>query len=359
MKLFFVLLFVSCSAFFVSCDESQNEVYMTLDDIVYISEFPFNVQLEKTAPIDLDLMGSVDMFANDSIVIFKYYNMDYFWRAFTLEDFHDKGCYLSRGTGPNEFTELPVNESFSADGSICSFWVPNSKKMYSVSLKKTLEDEALSMDTVIPLSIRSYVPYCMQINASTYFIVQVKGNSYRRSIFVIDETTELDHLKSLNDVHVQNELNAIGGVRVYNPDKERIVEGMLHLNQINLYSLNTNEMSKTICVGERLSNVNAIDKASKKEWIKFYGPMVVKDQYFAALYYNSTREEFLRGTMKKVDVQFFSWDGKPLLNISVPYSITSFFIYQDKFLYVFSANGESERLYKYDISSALREAVFH
>ena len=49
-----------------------------------------------------------------------------------------------------------------------------------------------------------------------------------------------------------------------------VVEVMLHLNQLNLYSLIDSTQVKTICVGDRLTNLEAIDNSSKRSWTKYY-----------------------------------------------------------------------------------------
>lgn len=357
MKFIFVIMSLISTTFFLSCSSYQNERYLAFDNVVFIRDFPCNIQLDKVSPIDVDLMGSVDMISKDSIVIFKYLNMDYYWKVFSLNTFKSKGEYLFHGIGPDEFTNLSSNEYFSNDGNVCQFWDPNQKKMYCIDMKKTLDNCVLNIDTVINLPIKSYTPNCIQIDDSLYFVVQGNGDSYYRSIFVNDKIHELEYLKPLNNVKIQNDINSISGVRVCNKSKGIIVEGMLHLNQINLYSMYSSAISKTICVGEELSNVIEVDNTQKKQWTKYYGSIITDDNYFAILYYNTSRKNFFLGKMDKVDIQFFNWDGEPLLNVSVPYSVTSFFINQNKYLYVLSTNAEAELLYKYDISSVLRTVL--
>lgn len=351
------LLFVFFISFFTCCKNTGDDVYMAFDNVVYISKFPKEIQLNKVDPMDVDLMGAVDLFAQDSIVIFKYYNMDYFWGVFTVDSFLNKGYYLSKGHGPDEFSSLPSNEYFANDGGICQFWDSGQNKMYNININSTLDNGILNIDTVIDLKIKSYAHNCVQMDDSTYFVVQGSGNSQHRSLLISGVFHELEYLQPLNDVKVQNNLNTISGVRVCNKNKHIVVEGMLYLNQLNLYSLKSDTINKTICVGDKLSNVATIDKASKKQWKRYYGPIIVTDEYFAALYYNSSYEDFLRGNMKKVDVQFFDLKGNPMLNISVPYSVTGFFIHRNKHLYVLSIKGEVERIYKYDISQVLQNVL--
>ena len=84
MKKFFltlaVLLFV-----LQGCDSVVSQ-YLCFDDINYISDFPKEVELEKANPVDIDLMGCVDFFGNDSVLVFKMMGLENHWKVCRIPD---------------------------------------------------------------------------------------------------------------------------------------------------------------------------------------------------------------------------------------------------------------------------------
>lgn len=336
------------------CDNviSQN---LSFDDVEYVSEFPKQVELEKTDPIDLDLMGCVDFFGNDSILVFKMMNMDYHWEVYSFPNLNKKMNLLKKGKGPNEFIYMPSNEYFFEKGNLCQVWSSNERKVHHIDISKSLKTGQLQIDTIYKLPLKGTALNCVSIGDSSYFVVLNQVDSYRRCIWNGNDFSDIEHLKPINDVKIFNDLNSMAAVRCYNQSQNKVVEACLHLNQINLYSLENDSFAKTICVGEHLTDLGRIDDKSKYRWVKYYGGVFTGHNYFAALYFNASRKKFFEGKIERSDIQVYDWNGKPLLNISIPYQVESFFIHMDKDLYVLSTMGEEECLYKYDLGDLLQK----
>lgn len=336
------------------CDNvvSQN---LCFDDVEYVSEFPKQVELENINPIDLDLMGCVDFFGNDSILVFKKMNMDYHWEVYSFPDLNKKMDLLKKGNGPDEFINMPSNEYFFQNGNLCQVWSSGEKKVHYIDFSKSLETGRIQIDTVYKLPLKGTALNCVSISDSSYFVVLNQFDSYKRCLLNNNGLYDIEQLKPINEVKISKDLNSMAAVRHYEQSRNKVVEAYLHLNQINLYSLDNNSFAKTICVGEHLTDLGQIDNKTKYKWVKYYGGIFTSHDYFAALYFNANRKDFFTGKIEKTDIQVYDWSGKPLLNIVVPYQVESFFIHMDKDLYVLSALGEKECLYKYDLGDLLQK----
>lgn len=333
-----------------SCSDYVSQ-YLCFDDVVYVSEFPKTIELEEAAPLDLDLMGCVDFFGNDSVLVFKMMGLENHWRVCPFPDLNAGMDLLKKGNGPDEFANMPGNEYF--DGNDCRAWMSGESKMLRVDISESLEKGRLQLDTILEVPMQGTALSCAAVDDSVYFAVLHQYDSYRHCLFDGNQLQDLEHLEAIDKHRVRNDLNAMAAVRRYEASQKKVVEGLLHLNQINLYSLEDNTFAKTICVGEQLTDLGRIDDSSKKQWIKYYGSIITHPDYFAAIYFNASRKDFFAGKIKKTDIQFFNWDGEPLLDIRMPFPAESFFIHKNKDLYVLSTKGEEERLYKYDLGDLL------
>lgn len=346
-----VLVLAVLSVILQSCENVTSQ-YLCFDDVSYVSDFPKQIELDKVEPIALDLMGCVDFFGNDSVLVFKMMGLENHWKVCSFPDFETEVELLKKGNGPNEFVNMPSNEYFRQN--ICQVWFSDKRKLYHIDIPKSMEEGSLRMDTILDLPVNEMVLNCASLEDSLFFMVLYQPNSFRRCLLKGNKLYDLEHLKGLNSIEAYKDLNSMSAVRCYEKSQNKVVEALLHLNQINLYSLEERSFAKTICVGENLTDLGWIDNMSKRRWVKYYGSVFTRPEYFAALYYNASRKDFLSGKIEKTDIQIYNWEGEPLLNIVVPYQIESFHIHKDQYLYVLSTKGEEERLYKYDLGDLLQ-----
>lgn len=132
----------------------------------------------------------------------------------------------------------------------------------------------------------------------------------------------MDHVGNLNQLCAEEDINTLAAVRALNQERMMVAEAMLRLNQINLYSLDS-DSSKTLCVGDELTDVMEVDSRLKINRHKYYGYIVPGKDYFVALYNNVSYKAYFEGVGES-QLQFFSWDGQPLLCVNLPYMVTSF-----------------------------------
>ena len=259
------IVIISLMAIFLQACDSLS-YYLSFDEVVYVKDFPQKVELEKVAPMDLDLMGCVDFFGNDSVLVFKMMDMEHHWKVYSLSDLKEGVELLKKGNGPNEFVSMPSNEYFQKDANVCRVWRSNERKMYQIDLSASLEKGKTVLDSIWKLPLEGTAFICTSVNDSSYFVTLFQPDSYKRCLLKGSELQELEHLKPINDVKTHKDINSIAAIRRYEPSQKKVVEVMTHLNQINLYSVEDSTFAKTICVGESLTDVGQVDDGGKWTW---------------------------------------------------------------------------------------------
>lgn len=341
------------SCILISCNGYLGQTYMECKEVKFIDKFPHSVQLKDSIPLNIDLMGCVDFFIADSLLILKVDNNEYFWNVYSLSSNRHKVNLFRKGLGPNEYASLTCDEYvFSNDSSLlCNVRFSDTEELYSLDLSESMKcgkEIMQKKDIQLDKGMKSV----LQVEDSTFFLMRYAGMGFCREMQVGMNVVSLGHLDAINNQTVRNDLNTLSGTLCFNTMRKRVAESMLRLNQINLYSW-ADDFNMTLSVGDHLTNVEMVDRTSKRELVKYYGASFAGDKYFAVLYYKSSYKNFFSGEGKS-DIQFFSWDGEPLLVVSIPYMASSLYITDDRELYVLSTNEKTEMLCKYDIGDYLQ-----
>lgn len=341
--------------FVVGCS-SHNEQTLHCNKVNYVQEFPREVDLEKTKPLPLNLVGCVDMKSADSLLIFKVDEGEYFWKIYSLNSNSFIARLLSRGHGNMEFVSLPHSESIiQTDSALyCDFCDDAHQTLFRCNLTQTLQQQGrLTLEPKFSYKKHGEAFPAVSLSDTTLYIKQNVGTGgYTRFLLVNGQKQDLAYVGNLNTVHVKENLNTLSAVTSINRKRMMAVEAMLRMNQINVYSLQS-DSSFTICVGEKLNDVNEIDGLPKRMRRKYYGNVMTYDNYFVALYHATSMFDYIQGEGKS-SLQFFDWKGNPLLCIKLPIVATSFYIKNNSDLYVFSSMEAEEALYKYDCTELLK-----
>ena len=348
------LIFVSF-LFIAGCTSFRDEQKLQCGEVTYVKGFPLEVELQKNTPLPLDLAGCVDVFAVDSLMIFKMMDGEYFWKIFSLNGNRFLCCFLSKGHGHDEFESLPSSELVMRTDTalLCDFWSSSRRVWYRCNLTRTIQNQYLVWEKQQRFEKIDNILYTFCLSDTLFYFIKNRDyTGFIRSLYANGTFHDLIHVGNLNDFVVNKDINTLSAVRCLNRKRMMMAEGMLRLNQINLYSL-VADSSKTICIGDELSNVYEVDHLPKKMRHKYYGNILSYDNYFVALYHDVSVMDYWMGK-DYAELQFFDWSGQPLLLLKFPFAVTSFFVSQNRYVYVFSNIGEEEVIYKYDCGEILR-----
>lgn len=353
-----LLLMFTSLLIVAGCSSSRSKQKLQCNEVDFIDAFPKEICLESSHLLSLDLAGCVDVFSVDTLMIFKVMDGECFWKVYSLNDYRLLGNYLTKGHGKDEFVDLPCSELvMKTDTALyCDFWCPSKMMWFRCDLTKTLQDGRPVWEQQKRFDNNDNVTSVLCLSDTSFFILKNKDYvGYVRGLFENGTDCDLSHIGNLNEMEIEEDINTLSAVCCLNRERMMMAEGMLRLNQINLYSLATG-YSKTVCVGKKLSDVDEVDHRPKKMRHKYYGNILSYDDYFVALYHDISAMDYWMGTGKS-ELQFFDWTGRPLLCLKLPFMASSFFVSQNRYVYAFSAMEDEEVLYKYDCGEVLQSII--
>jgi hypothetical protein len=339
-------LFILLSLF-TGC--SGEEKTVCCEKMQVVASFPNEYQLPETQPLQVNLAGVVDVFNVDSLLICKTDKEEYFWKVFNLNTLQPEGQLLREGHGRDEFAWLPSDEAgLCTDSALyCDFLDNNT--WYRCNLTQSLQTGKPVWENTLSVGTNEMIYRFRNVKDDSFLktVIKIdeKGTKLVRSIYRNGEETPIDHVGNLNTATVKEDVNIIASAAASNREKGIVAEAMIRLNQINLYSLNS-DWSLTLSLSDELpdmASVESLPRALQKQvFVNIFG----RDEYFIAIYSGNKRGVLFTDDAEPSTLMVFKWDGTPLSKIQVPYSVTNVFVYKGD-LYLFSAAGDTEALYKY------------
>lgn len=342
--------------FFLGCCNHLPESYMCFEDVENITfTRTVDVSEKDLQNVCTGIEGCSNMFIYDSLLVCAFTGADYYWKIYSLNDNQFKTWLIRKGHGHNEFSSPPSSLTFKCDDKnlYCEF-MTNKNHLYRCNLTQSL---LLGNDSITDITPNVEMQSCRwmsRLDDSIYYYsdLLLGYNKYNRKLLSGNSFQDISGIETLNDFRVENDINTISYLYSLSPDHQRIAEAMLRLNQINLYSFD-GTFKKTLCIGDALMDVNAVDKSgtsmfSRGSMLKCFGGVVSYSDYFVALYHGVSYKDYETSDDKQTcSLMVFDWDGNPILKVNVPFTITSFGISKDGYMYFLRNNTETEQILKY------------
>lgn len=353
-----ILAFVTAFVCFMcSCGDRKDKV-LTMEDKVFVKEFPCEIDLVERQDVSIDEIGVNAVKFVDSLMFIGHGGC---WSVYDVRNFTKYGNVLKTGQGPGEFNFVPrcssaafVNESDSLvayipdknNGAINKFNVTDFIRTGKEHVGKYLRSQYLTNDVwdVIPCNGERFL---LSVPIHDF-------SGFKRCILEGDSLVDLNQTKPMEKILVDesNDINLLARVTRYNNVADKFVEGLLFLNQINIFS-GDGKWGKTICVGNELDGVDEIESQFRFDRINAYTTVTAWDCGFGAAYSGVTEKTRQLGTGHSSVLQIFDWDGNPLCLVKVPHSTMAFDIdFVNKLLFIVT---EDDEIKIYDASQCIKE----
>jgi len=331
---------------------------MAFDKISYIGKFPKSYSLKNGKLLDLNLAGVESLSVQDSVLIVSTSDKDGYWSFFRLPDYTFLGKYITGGKSDHELLSSPrvAHQYFvkRAGRLYAMLYDFTTGKVLSMNISETIKEHQLAihkLDCELPRVLFN----CVCLDSLSFFCREVNNDHTEQSRFILEngEKSVPENMGILNkaSVDVGFDINILGTFCKYDSTTRRIAEAAFDLNIINLYSLD-DSMRLTICTGDKMSTIKEIQNVERRKKIVMYGHLASYDNYFAALYQNDTNENIHFGRAKKQTIQFFDWEGNPLIEVVLDRRINSFDIdFSRECLYTLSY--EQDEIYVYNFKEVL------
>lgn len=350
------------------CSKSTKQpLCMSLDDIVFVNDFPEVLSLSEGIEInleeELDIIGVRDFIIKDSLLIFTTKIAKGAWAFFNLSDYKNVGEFLQQGDGPFEFNQIPLvstKAKFSQEDNTLYAYIYDFVKgyIYKMDIYESIETQTLQisqLDTTLP-------PFLFNIgmvDSSYYFCKEVNNNAtgQLRYIYKNEEKIVNSKLNKLNTALINEgeDINLLSTNTKIHSSKKIAVEMPISLNYINIYSLD-NSFGKTICTGNKLDDLEQIQKKDRWDRMYTYADLRVFESFWGVLRINETNKNYQIERSKLPSILIFDWKGDPKIKLQLEHHITSFDIdLINKNLYTYDSH--TEEFFKYNIEQLLEKIL--
>lgn len=348
---FFLLTLLSL---LTSCEVNKDS-NVTMDSFSFISNFPHSGSLEELDS-PYDEIGIRSMKVIDSLVIIDHRKN---WNITDTSLTSLAHCF-SIGAGPGEFLSIPYTQSsayrLENDSLVAYVYDPKARNIKRANLTRLIslgdDDVRVSVSRgLMPELLWDVIP-C----DSTTFLMHVPNETitgFKRIIYSNGEEKEIEITKPLSDRYVDDssDINLLAKVSIYDPNSDRFVEAMTHLNQINMYSRD-GSWGRTICVGNKLDDLSAVQATGPAYQKRGYLSLSSIGKGFAASYSGMTEMDFELKGQSSTDIHIFNWDGEPIYKLTFPFQVSFIDIdYNNNILYVIDVTDD--RLRKYDATPVI------
>jgi hypothetical protein len=318
-----------------SCDDVTLAAFKNKERV---EMFPYSYTLENGEALNFVPAGALDIAACGDSLFFSVPSEKFIY----VYDYNDgifSGSFLQKGNGPYEFLNPPFMQEMTFSEGIASIYHPNGH-FYDFDYKSSI----LSGSPVIindANNLPENLKNCFRVEDSTYYCREVRSDEkgLRRFLWTGGKESQNASIEILNEILLEGNEdgyrhNLLSSLIAYHNGHDIVVEAALYQDVINIYSLRK-KFALSIVTGD---NVNSIEELSTLPIGNF------KDAYMDLRLYDNSFACLKAGNC----VQFFDWQGNPLLQLSLPENATAFDVaWKDRFLFTYDI--ETERLYKYEI----------
>lgn len=311
-----------------ACSDGTKK-YVECDDVKFVEGFPKTTSLSSLDDFRCDEIGLLSVKAVDGLLILTQTKG---WEILSPDTHKDLGTCVISGEGPDEVLSLPRSGAsfyYHKDDSLITVFCDKDRGIvYSMNLtefiqkkdrhlKPIIEYNAISNNTWEAIPMDSINVVCSAPNPGF--------TGFYRMIATPDSIYEPIATKqwSKTTVNFDKDINLLAKVTRVHPDGNRIVEAMLYLNQINIFTKDGNQ-SRTICVGSKLDNLAAVEDAFRFMRKDTYITVSTWDFGFGAVYAGRTEKEMQTGATTISEIHFFDWDGNPIVRVCMPISVRAF-----------------------------------
>jgi hypothetical protein len=332
---------------------------MILDEVKYVDKFPQTFTLQNRQEPNIDLIGIQGFAIYDSLIILTTRNKNGFWSFVSLPDYNYYGDFLTIGQGPLEFL-FPLFAGkamlYKENNQLyASMYDMQRGEIFKMNIDESIKTKKLhfSKEASINPSLSAFVRidstklFCKELNINNDIIQQLR--------YVLDNNTKVvpDILQKLNQAFIRanEDLNILTTITKFSTTHNLIIEAPVYLNYINMYALD-GSFGKTICVGNRLDNIDKIQDKGEWERIQTYEDLRIFPDFWGVLLIDEDRKTYQTGRKKLLSIFLFDWQGEPLAKLKLNHFITSFDIdFTHGCLYTLDLH--SDEFYKYDIKDIL------
>ena len=311
---------------FVSCHNKvdSDKEYMGFREVKKVYSFP---EIQTLHANDMTSVNTPDYFIEDFVVydslLFIDTDQDYgILDVLSIDSMKSLGRFLNKGKSIGEFVQginLTLHMTFETvnDSILANVYDPILGRVYTVNITQSIADKKVcTKELKFSQAIPHYAFWAKTINDTLIFTREIdKMETHQnRSIITRNGVLSKQTINKLNDFEVpMNEnFNIMSTLIAIAPSNDYVVESMIGMNYINIYSLQKDN-GYTICVGK------------KQDVLRF----------------NITEGHYLADKPFYPSILLIDWSGNPIGEIKSEIQFNHFdYDEHQKMLYILDSNSK-------------------
>lgn len=352
-----LLLIVMSCAIMVGCKNTVdvNKEYMALGEVKKVNSLPLLLTLNKD---NMTMVETPDYYIENFVIfdslMFIDTNQDSgLLDILSMDSMKSYGRFLNKGKANGEFLygiNLTLHSSFESimDTVYVNMYDPVSARLFSLNLSKSIMENTLSLKE---LNFNRKLPnsaFWAKTIGDTLLIVRdidEMETHQNRTILSRNGPRTNTMIEELNgfEIPLNEDFNIMSSLVATSPINEYVVEAMIGMNYINVYSLN-GEMGYTICVGEELDKLSDILSTSRFARKYMFADLRAYSFGFAVLKFDITERVYQSDEHYTPSILLFDWTGNPIGEIKSDIKFNHFdYDEQRKMLYILDSDNKLMR----------------
>ncbi len=339
---------------FVSCHNKvdSDKEYMGFREVKKVYSFP---EIQTLHANDMTSVNTPDYFIEDFVVydslLFIDTDQDYgILDVLSIDSMKSLGRFLNKGKSIGEFVQginLTLHMTFETvnDSILANVYDPILGRVYTVNITQSIADKKVcTKELKFSQAIPHYAFWAKTINDTLIFTREIdKMETHQnRSIITRNGVLSKQTINKLNDFEVpMNEnFNIMSTLIAIAPSNDYVVESMIGMNYINIYSLQKDN-GYTICVGKKQDKLSDILSTPEPDRMYVFADLRTYNFGFAVLRFNITEGHYLADKPFYPSILLIDWSGNPIGEIKSEIQFNHFdYDEHQKMLYILDSNSK-------------------
>lgn len=301
-----------------------NQEYMTLHDVKKAYLFPEIQTLKRS---NMQSVKMPDYYLKNFIIVDSLLFVDTnqengLLDIISLKSMKSYGRYLDKGKAKGEFLygiNLTLQTTFECknDSLYANIYDSGTGGLFKLNITKTIIEKHASLKGLNFYSEIPHSAFWAKTISDTLLLVRNidEMETHQNRSIITREGIQTNHaVQKLNnfEIPINEDFNIMSSLISISPSREYIIEAMIGMNYINIYSLNNNNIEYTICVGKELDKLSDILSTSRYNRKYVFADLRTYNFGFAVLKYDITERTFQSEEKYAPAILFFDWSGNPI-----------------------------------------------
>lgn len=335
-KLIQILLYFSAIAL-TSCSSKPDVSceYVVSDRTIYADSPTELLTLHENQMSEINNpVGYADNFLiHDSLMLVSTKDGDGLLGLFSLESDKYYGSILKKGKAKGEFVygfslNLHMTLEESKDSLVSHIYDSATGYLCDLNLSKFIGGDNNCISESCLSNKLPHSAFWAKVVGDSMVLYRILDDMEMRQNRILKKNDEVIHNEFISDLNefqipINEDFNILSSLIAISPAKNMVVEAMIGMNYIHVYSLKGTD-SFTICVGRDFDRLSDILNTSRFKRKYMFADLRAFRFGFAVMKFDVTEKAYQSDEDYKPSIMFFDWDGRCLGEVKSDFKFRHF-----------------------------------